>query len=294
MPILGAHMSIAGGYYKAADAAQRCGCDCVQLFTKNNSQWRAKRITKQDVRLFRDAMAAHEIGHPLSHASYLINLASPDKSLWQKSVDAFVVELQRADCLGIPYVVVHPGAYIEGTPAAGIRRIARALNQVHRRTRKLEAQCLLETTAGQGTSIGCQFEHLAEIMSKVNEPDRLGFCFDTCHVFAAGYPLAPIRKYRATMREFDQLIGVARIKAFHLNDSKRACGARVDRHEHIGKGHLGLEPFRHLLSDRRFRETPMYLETPKGKRNRIDWDVINLRVLRSATESSALQALAAS
>jgi deoxyribonuclease-4 len=284
MPILGAHMSIAGGYHKVASAAHRVGCDCVQLFTKNNSQWRAKRITKQDVRLFRDALDEHGIVHPLSHASYLINLASPDKSLWQKSVDAFVVELQRADCLGIPYVVVHPGSYVAGTPAAGIRRVVRALNQVHRQTRKLAAQCLLETTAGQGTSVGCRFEHLSEIFSKVREPHRLGFCFDTCHVFAAGYPLDPIRQYRATLREFDNLIGVELIKAFHLNDSKRACGARVDRHEHIGRGHLGLEPFRHLLSDRRFRKTPMYLETPKGKRNRVDWDVINLRVLRGLVD----------
>jgi deoxyribonuclease-4 len=251
------------------------------LFTKNNNQWRAKPIDDRDVELFRQALADSAVSYPLSHASYLINLASPDRELWQKSVDALVVEVRRATLLGIPYVVVHPGAHKEGTEAGGIRLVARALNQLHRRTPESAAQILLETTAGQGTSVGCRFEHLASILDKTRRLDRVGACFDTCHVFAAGYRLAPRSAYYATMRQFDQLIGLERIKAFHLNDSKRPLDSRVDRHEHIGRGHLGLEPFRYLLRDRRFNRTPMYLETPKGEEGGEDLDVINLRTLRS-------------
>ena len=280
MATLGAHMSIAGGYYRAAERAAEVSCDCVQLFTKNNNQWRAKEITGVDAERFQDALAEHSIAHPLSHASYLINLASPDKTLWKKSVDAMIVELQRANLLGIPYVVVHPGAYTTSSEAKGIRAIIRALNEIARQTRRLDSICLLETTAGQGSCLGHTFEQLARMLDGARDPDRLGVCFDTCHVFAAGYPLATEKEYRATMRAFNRLIGVKQIKAIHLNDSKREFGSRVDRHEHIGKGCLGREPFRNLLGDRRFRKVPMYLETPKGERNGKDLDTLNLRTLR--------------
>ena len=218
--------------------------------------------------------------HPLAHGSYLINLASPDETLWRKSIAAFVVELRRAETLGIPYVVTHPGAFTSGSEAGGLRRIVAALDEIHAQTQGIRAQCLLETTAGQGTCLGCRFEHLAAIIEGVAEPDRLGVCFDTCHVFAAGYPLDTLRHYRSTMRAFDRLVGVDRIKAFHLNDSRRELGSRIDRHEHIGRGQIGLGAFRNLLSDRRFRRVPMYLETPKGQEKGVDWDVINLRTLR--------------
>jgi len=280
VPPLGAHMSIAGGYYKAVEAVAQCNMDCVQIFSKNNNQWRAKPITQEDVDRFQGAMQDHGITHPIAHASYLINLASPDRELWKKSVDAFVVELQRADMLGIPYVVLHPGAYIEGTEAAGLKRIVRAVDQIHRRTSSLSSQCLLETTAGQGSSLGCKFEHLAAILDGVKQPDLLGVCVDTCHIFAAGYPLQQEEDYKATFSAFNKLVGVKKIKAFHLNDSKKPFGSRVDRHEHIGQGTLGVEPFRHLLNDRRFQKTPMYLETPKGDRNGKPWDIINLQKLR--------------
>jgi deoxyribonuclease-4 len=280
MPLLGAHMSIAGGYFKAVEAAARCKMDCVQIFSKNNNQWRAKPITEEDVSRFERAMKEHRISAPIAHASYLINLASPDRELWKKSVDAFVIELQRADTLGIPYVVLHPGAYIEGTEAAGLKRIVRAIDQIHRRTDGLSSQCLLETTAGQGSSLGCKFEHLATILDGVKQPDLLGVCVDTCHIFAAGYPLQKEDEYKATFSRFNKLVGVKKIKAFHLNDSKKPFGSRVDRHEHIGRGTLGVEPFRHLLNDRRFRKTPMYLETPKGDHKGKSWDAINLRKLR--------------
>ena len=280
MAILGAHMSIAGGYYKAVEEAHRCGCDCVQLFTKNNNQWRAKPITDQDVEEFKTRLEDLKIGHPLSHSSYLINLASPNDELWKKSIDAFVVELQRAEALGIPYVVLHPGSYVESDETAGIKRIVRALDQVHRRVKDFSSQCLLETTAGQGSNLGWRFEQLAAILQGVREPERLGVCLDTCHVFAAGYALDTEKSYKATMREFNRLVGVKQIRAFHLNDSRRELGSRVDRHEGIGKGEMGLDSFRYLLADRRFRKIPMYLETPKGMENGKPLDVINLKVLR--------------
>lgn len=279
-PPLGAHMSIAGGYHKAVERGAACGCSCVQLFTKNNSQWNAKEITSAEVEKFRAALAGFGIGHTIAHASYLINLASPDKTLWKRSVDAFVRELHRADRLGIPYLVTHPGCYTTSSESAGLRRVVKALDIVHARTTGLQSCCLLETTAGQGTSLGHRFEHLAAILDGVKEPDRLGVCFDTCHVFAAGYPLAGTNAYRATMKEFDLTIGLHRIKAMHLNDSLRPRGSRVDRHAHIGRGHMGLKPFQLLLGDRRLRAVPMYLETPKGEEDGVDFDKINLAVLR--------------
>ena len=281
MAVLGAHMSIAGGYHRAVDRAAESSCDCVQIFTKNNNQWRAKTLTEDDIAKFRAALVECNISHPIAHSSYLINLASPDKQLWRKSVDAFVVELQRAEALGLQYLVVHPGAHTTSTEKAGVRAVARALNTAHKRTPGLLCQCLLETTAGQGSSLGWRFEQLAAILDGVKAPDRVGVCFDTCHVFAAGYPLSVKKDYLATMRAFNKTVGCEQIKAFHLNDSKRELGSRVDRHENIGLGCLGLEAFRHLLNDRRFRRTPMYLETPKGSTDDDqDWDIVNLRRLR--------------
>ncbi|MBI3462435.1 MAG: deoxyribonuclease IV [Planctomycetes bacterium] len=284
MPILGAHQSIAGGYYRAVETASAAGCDCVQLFTKNNNQWRAKQLSTDDVARFRAALAEWGIVHPIAHDSYLINLASPDEALWRKSVESFVVELNRAEALGIPYVIAHPGSYTTTSEEAGLRRIVEALDEVHRQTSGIAAQCLLETTAGQGTCLGWRFEHLATIIAGAREPDRLGVCVDTCHIFAAGYPLGTKREYNATIRALDQTVGLDRVRAFHLNDSRKPLGSRVDRHAHIGEGELGLEPFRYLLNDRRFRKTPMYLETPKGKRDGLDLDVINLRTLRGLVE----------
>jgi deoxyribonuclease IV len=280
MAILGAHQSIAGGYDKAVQLARLCGCDCVQLFTKNNNQWAARNISPDDARRFRAALDTLDIIHPLAHDSYLINLASPDGRLWRKSVDAFVAELHRAEILGIPYVVTHPGAFTTVDEETGLQNIIHALDEVSAQAANLRARCLLETTAGQGTALGWRFEQLAAMLAGVKHPDHFGICFDTCHVFAAGYPLGTPKEYRATMAAFDRLIGLDRIKAFHLNDSRRELGSHVDRHEHIGRGHLGIEPFRLLLSDRRFRNVPMYLETPKGEENGENMDAVNLRVLR--------------
>lgn len=281
MPILGAHMSIAGGYHLAVEAADKLGMDCVQLFTKNASQWRAAELTDEMARRFQAALSSSNVAHPIAHDSYLINLASPDEPLWRRSIEAFVEELRRAEKLGIPYVVTHPGAFTTSSESRGLRRIIRALNEVHAQTGELAARCLLETTAGQGSTLGWRFEQLGAILDGVKHPQRLGVCFDTCHVFAAGYAMATRSQYKATLDEFDAAVGIERIKAFHLNDSRRELGARVDRHAAIGRGEMGLKPFRNLLGDRRFREIPMYMETPKGKEDGVELDEINLRTLRS-------------
>jgi deoxyribonuclease IV len=280
MPILGAHESIAGGYYKSVEIARKVGCDCVQLFTKNNNQWRAKEISDDEVARFRDALQSLKIAHPIAHDSYLINLASPDKVLWSKSIDAFVVEMLRAERLGIPYVVTHPGAFTTGSEEAGIAAIARALDEVHKQTRGIKAKCLLENTAGQGSCLGWRFEHLAAIIGAVKDPDRLGVCIDTCHTFAAGYPLGNEKDYKATMRALDKTVGLKLVRAFHLNDSLKPLGSRVNRHAGICRGEMGKEPFRLLLNDSRFRKVPMYLETPKGEEKGKHLDTINLGVLR--------------
>lgn len=305
MTLLGAHMSIAGGLHKAVFRAAEVGCDCVQLFTasprqfpvvkkdlksgrfltKNNNQWRAKPITDEDVEKFRSALKEHGIKHTISHDSYLINLGSPDDELWKKSIDAFVIELQRADLLGIPYVVAHPGAFTTSTEEKGLKRIAKGLDEAHKQTKNCKAKCLLETTAGQGSNLGWKFEHLAEIMALAKNPDRLGVCFDTCHVFAAGYAMDTEKNYKATMKSLNQTVGVQQVKAFHLNDSLRPFGSRKDRHAPIGKGEMGLAPFRFLLNDRRFRKVPMYLETPKEDDKGRNMDVVNLRTLRKLIET---------
>jgi deoxyribonuclease-4 len=282
VPLFGSHLSIAGGYYKAVLEAGRLGFDCVQIFTKNNNQWRAKPITDAEAEAFRCALAEQGVVRPISHNSYLINLASPDDALRGRSIDAMVVELERAHRLGIDHVVAHPGSHVGAGEEAGLTRVAEALDLVFQRTASLPTTVALENTAGQGSNLGHRFEHLTAILERCSRPERLRVCVDTCHVFAAGYPLAPKRKYLDTLRKLDRAVDLERVVAWHLNDSKRALGSRVDRHEHIGRGCLGLEPFRLLVRDRRFREAPMYLETPKGvdPKSKREWDAINLSTLR--------------
>jgi deoxyribonuclease-4 len=280
MPLLGAHQSIAGGYYKAVDLGEQTGCQVIQVFTKNTNQWRGKPIAVDEAAKFRDALEKAGIECPIAHDSYLINLASPGDELWKKSIEAMIDEVQRASILGIPWVVSHPGAYTTTSEDEGIQRIVTALDEVLSKTKRLSAGILLETTAGQGTTLGWRFEHLAAILSGVKDNRRLGVCFDTCHVFAAGYRMSTNAEYKATMKEFDNVVGLDQIRAFHLNDSVKDCGSRVDRHAHIGKGKIGPEPFGWLLRDRRFRNVPMVLETPKGQQDGEECDIINLRTLR--------------
>ncbi len=281
VPLFGSHLSIAGGYYKAADAAGAYGMTTVQIFTKNNNQWNAKPLSESDIRLFQEAVKSNGLSKCCSHDSYLINLASPADELWQKSQDALTVELERAEALGLVGVVMHPGSYVDSDEEAGIARIVQGLDEVHRRTAGVRVETWLEVTAGQGTNLGYRFEHLAAIIRDVAEPERIGICLDTCHLFAAGYGLQTKSEYDSTMQQLDDLIGLARVRAFHLNDSKKGLGSRVDRHEHIGEGCLGLEAFRFVVNDPRFQDLPMYLETKKEKRDGEDMDTVNLRVLQS-------------
>jgi deoxyribonuclease-4 len=273
-------MSIAGGCHNALTAATEHDFDAVQLFTKNNNQWNAKDLTSDDIQQFRDTLRQSKLKLPTAHDSYLINLASPDAALYRRSVDAFVIEVERAEALGLAYLVMHPGTPTDGDEAAGLRRITRAIDETHERCPDAKVKILLENTAGQGMSLGHRFEHLAAILDSVKDSQRLGVCLDTCHTFAAGYPLAPEAEYEKTLKVFKKLIGLSRIKAFHMNDSKKPLGSRVDRHEHIGQGHLGLEPFRLLVNDPRFAKVPMIMETPKEGPNGEDMDIINLKVLR--------------
>jgi deoxyribonuclease-4 len=280
MPLFGAHMSIAGGLHNALLAAQAHGMNTVQLFTKNSNQWNARDLTDQEVRLFRQTLRRTRLRFPMAHDSYLINLASPREALYRQSLEAFLIELRRAEQLGLRYLIAHPGASTDGDEPAGLARVARALDEIHARCPGFRVRILLETTAGQGTTLGHRFEHLAEIFARVADPQRLGVCFDTCHVFAAGYPLAPVTEYQATLRHFERVLGLHRLRAFHVNDSLKPLGSRVDRHAHIGRGLLGIEPFRLLVNDRRFRTRPMVLETPKEETNEGDMDAVNLRLLR--------------
>lgn len=279
MPLFGAHMSAAGGCHNALSAAQKLGCATVQLFTKNNNQWNARAFAAEELEQFRTTLKASKLKFPTAHDSYLINLASPDPVLYQRSLEAFIVEVERAEALALAYLVMHPGTPTDGDEEAGLKRIVAALDEVHARCPGFRVKVLLETTAGQGKSLGHRFEHLAAILDRVQETKRLGVCFDTCHVFAAGYALAPATDYEATMASFDRLIGLKRLKAFHFNDSAKPFGSRVDRHAHIGQGHLGLEPFRLLVNDARFEKIPMILETPKEGGGEEEMDVVNLRTL---------------
>lgn len=300
MPMFGAHLSIAGGFHKAVEAAAAMEMDTVQLFTAspqswvvsaampsgNGRKWQAKELAGGDIEKFRAALKSAKLKFPTAHDSYLINLASPEPPIFERSLEAFRIEVERAEALGLAYLVMHPGAATDGDDEAGLSRVVRALDDIHERCPRCRVKVLLETTAGQGRCLGWRFEHLAFILERVKESNRLGVCLDTCHVFAAGYPLAPECEYEQTMREFDRLIGIKRLKLFHLNDSKKPLGSRIDRHEHVGKGHLGLEPFRLIVNDARFAKTPMILETPKEGEKGEAMDPVNLGVLRRLAEGN--------
>lgn len=292
MPLLGAHMSIAGGYYKAVDAAGSFGMEVIQIFTKNNNQWAGKPIVDEDVQQFRDALARHSVGQPISHASYLINLAAPSDELWEKSVEGMVVELRRAEMLGVKYVVVHPGAFTTTCEEEGIERVATAVNRVHEQVHAdgFQAEILLENTAGQGSCLGHDFAHLGAMLERIERSDRVGVCFDTCHAFAAGHGFAEAEDFDAMKRTIDGAFGLEKIRAVHLNDSKKARGSRVDRHDHIGEGLIGLEGFRRFVNDSFFGTLPMYLETPKEERDGEHWDAINLRTVRELASGASILA----
>jgi deoxyribonuclease-4 len=287
MPRLGAHLSIAGGLPRAVDRAEASRCESLQIFTKSAGQWRARPLPADEIALFRRRVRETGIHPVVAHNSYLINIASANPALRAQSIAALGEELDRAEALGLDGLVMHPGSHTSGSEEEGLELIVDALRLLLAERPRARTKVILEHTAGQGTNLGHRFEHLAYIIDGLKGSRRLGVCVDTCHLLTAGYDICSEAGYHDTFREFDRLVGLGRIKVFHLNDSKKPCGSRVDRHEHIGNGCLGLEPFRRLLNDPRFLSLPMLLETPKletpesRRRSDLDpWDARNLRTLR--------------
>lgn len=279
--MFGSHLSIAGGLHNALIEASELGMDCVQVFTKNQRQWRSPPLTEEQIRLWNQHRRATGMSHVVSHDSYLINLACPRSATRERSIDLFRDELLRCEALDIPWLVTHPGAHMGEGEAAGLRRVVEALNQVHQELPGLRTITCLEVTAGQGTGLGWRFEHIRELLDRAAEPDRLAVCLDTAHLLAAGYDLTCAAGCRETLERFDRAVGLGRVRVWHLNDSKAPLGSRKDRHEHIGHGHVSLEAFRVIVTDGRFRATPKILETPKEKApDGRPWDLINLELLR--------------
>ncbi len=271
-------MPIAGGVEYAPLSGQKVGCAAMQIFTKNSNQWQAKPLDEKSITAYRRNLAGSGITFVASHDSYLINMGSPDAAMREKSLNAFVDEIERAALLGIGHLVFHPGSHMKAGEEEGLIHVADCMNEAIKRTPKQAGVTLtIETTAGQGTNLGYKFEHIGFLIERVKDKKRVGVCFDTCHVFAAGYELRTEEGYKATWKEFDRIIGLDHLKMFHINDSKKDLGSRVDRHEQLGKGFLGEKPFELLVNDKRFVNTPMVLETPKGKD--LSEDVENLAVL---------------
>ena len=276
--LLGAHMSISGGVYRALERARSIDCTAMQIFVKNNMQWFARPFTREEIGAFLDHGQRKELGAVFAHANYLINLAATNPHFHANSIRALSEELTRADQLRLPFIVLHPGAHLGAGEEAGLEKVVESIDRIFAGIPKVKTRLALETTAGQGSCLGHKFEHLAFIITHVREPERLCVCLDTAHVFAAGSDLTSEAATRRVFREFERAIGLQHLVALHLNDSKTARGSRVDRHEHIGQGQIGLEAFRFIMRDRRFRKIPKVLETPKGKE--LLEDVENMRTLR--------------
>ena len=284
---IGAHMSAAGGLFKAFQRADEVGCESMLVFTKSNRQWQAKPITDKDVFDYRrEAEKYNQIFPVAVHASYLINLGSPDDDLWEKSYQALRDEVERAAAFAIPYLTFHPGSFMGSDVESGLARIARGLQRLVAETAVTAPNTTIcvETMAGQGTNLGGEFGHLAYLLQNGGPSERLGVCFDTCHVFAAGNDLRTPAAYATTMAEFDRIVGLDHIKCFHFNDSKFGLGEQKDRHAHIGQGEIGREGFANFLNDPRWANHPAHLETPKTEKgaagNEIEMDSVNLAVLR--------------
>jgi deoxyribonuclease IV len=278
-PLLGAHMSIAGGVGNAFLEGKKVDCDAIQIFTKSSRQWASKPYTKEEIEQFYINQKETGIGAVVAHDSYLLNMGSPDTELRTRSVAAFIDELERCEILGVTNLIAHPGSHLGAGELDGIKTIAKSLDEVHKACPGYRARVTLEITAGQGSNLGYRFEQIANMIDATKDSDRLRVCFDTQHAFAAGYDIRTRDGYERTFGEFDEAIGIKLLAAFHLNDSKKELNSRVDRHEHIGKGHIGIEAFRMLMNDRRFWGLPMCLETPKGRDLKEDRE--NLELLRS-------------
>jgi len=278
-PLLGAHMSIAGSVGEALLRGKQAGCECIQIFTKSARQWASKPYSPDEIATFKRNQKETGIARVIAHDSYLLNLGAPDENLRKRSVAGFVDELERCEALGVPFLVAHPGSHVGSGEEAGIATIAKSIDEAHATCKGFTVQVALEITAGQGSNLGYSFRQMGQIFDAVKEHQRLRLCFDTEHAFAAGYDLRTDQGYAQTMGELDEFIGIGKVVAFHLNDSLKPFHSRVDRHEHIGKGFLGVDAFRRVLNDPRFAGIPMCLETPKGPELKEDID--NLATLRS-------------
>lgn len=281
--LLGAHMSIEGGFGESLIRGKNIGCDTIQVFVKNNIQWKARDIENFEIQEFLFNKRETKIDPVIAHSSYLINLASSNKRIRNLSIKSFREELKTAKELKIPYFIFHPGYHKGAGLKKGIQLIAKALNQIISKDNS-KIIILLETTSGQGSSIGYRFEQLADIINKVNKKKRIGVCFDTCHIFSAGYEIRNRKDYEKTFKEFEKNIGIKRLKVFHFNDSKGDLGSKIDRHQHIGEGYLGLKPFKFILNDKRFQNIPMIIETPKDSGYKKD--VENLTMLKSLIKNT--------
>jgi deoxyribonuclease-4 len=276
--LLGAHMSIRGGVSMAIERVRSIRCTAMQMFVKNNMQWFARPLTREEIRAFLNHVQRGELSSVFGHANYLINLAATNPLFHMNSIRAVAEELIRADQLELPFLVLHPGAHLGAGEEAGLEKIVDSVDEVFRKIPRVKTKIALEITAGQGSCIGHRFEHLAHIIANVREPERLRVCLDTAHLFAAGYEIGSESGVKKTFHEFDRVIGPDRLVAIHVNDSKTVCGSRVDRHEHIGKGRIDLDAFRFIMRSPRFRKIPKVLETPKG--NDLAEDMMNLKTLR--------------
>lgn len=263
--LLGAHLSTAGGVDKAFGRAQDLDCTTFQIFTKSNRQWKAKPLDQETIDRYHQQQAETGIRPVVCHASYLLNLGTPDDAIWNKSIEALVIELERCEALKIPYLVLHPGGHMKQGVEAGIARAVQALDRIHDRLPDYQVKITLEITAGQGTHFGRTFGEIAQLITGCRQDERLAVCFDTCHALAAGYEFRTPDSYEAMIAEFDQIVGLDRLKVFHFNDSEKDLGSHVDRHAHIGEGHIGLEPFGYFLNDPRFKDIPFLIETPVKK-----------------------------
>lgn len=277
----GSHLSVAGGFENAFREGVDVGCDCLQIFVKNQRQWKAKPLSDEQIAAYKQAEKETGIGPVVAHASYLLNLASPEPENRDKSVKALIDELERCEALGVSGLVLHPGAHMGEGEAKGIQRIAASLNKAHTATKGFKSKVLLESTAGQGTTIGHEIEHLGRIIDGVKQGERLGICLDTCHLFAAGYDLRDAEAYESMMQTMEASFGIDRIACIHMNDSKFDLGSKRDRHEHIGEGFIGRKGFVNVVNDARIAGVPMILETPKDDDDKgRPYDKVNLGKLR--------------
>lgn len=277
--LLGAHFSISKGLHEAVYTAKSYNCNALQLFTKNASTWKERDLTRKEIDLFEKAKDETGINLIASHTSYLINLASPETKKHTMSCKALKKELVRSSRLGIPYIVLHPGSHMGSGEKEGISRITDSINEIFMETGSVNTRLLLETTAGQGSSLGHTFEQLSFILGGVKNKDRIGICLDTCHIFAAGYDIRTKNSYNQTFDTFHSIIGLKNLYLIHFNDSKKSLGSRVDRHEHIGEGLIGIKAFEYFMKDERLSHIVKIIETPKEKEGKV-WDKVNLKLLR--------------